>query len=324
MMHFSFFFYIFSIMIGISTITIVTSVYFKSKIKYLRCYVLFLWLFLLYVLFNFFRTYILLMFETADTLFLLVTFLPHFVFVTSFCITAILMIHELTETPLSVFEIVYCTVIILSSAGLLLVPGLIYQNPERIYSWYFKDMSNTPVILIFTILLLISVIICVYYYPRIKFVLMKKLLISYFYTSLIMFLGGNFVYTVFFKNPSTPRIFNLTFDMAFVFVVFFDVFMLINFFVFLHQLFSKNNIPETSLLDLFSLDYNISRREKDVLTMVIHGMSNQEIAESLFLSKKTVETHLSSIYKKINIGKRDDLILLFNSYKLMTSEKHDK
>ncbi|HYF44582.1 MAG TPA: LuxR C-terminal-related transcriptional regulator, partial [Acidimicrobiales bacterium] len=51
----------------------------------------------------------------------------------------------------------------------------------------------------------------------------------------------------------------------------------------------------------------ITRREADVLALVIEGCSNREIAERLFLSVRTVEKHVESLLRKTTTKTRTQL-----------------
>jgi DNA-binding NarL/FixJ family response regulator len=48
----------------------------------------------------------------------------------------------------------------------------------------------------------------------------------------------------------------------------------------------------------------LSRREAEVLRLVAEGLSNQEIADRLILSKHTVHRHVSSILAKLDLSSR--------------------
>ncbi len=55
--------------------------------------------------------------------------------------------------------------------------------------------------------------------------------------------------------------------------------------------------------------YNLSPREKGVLKLVTQGMNNVEIAQKLFISRFTVETHLRNIFHKLDIHSRQKLVV---------------
>jgi DNA-binding NarL/FixJ family response regulator len=46
----------------------------------------------------------------------------------------------------------------------------------------------------------------------------------------------------------------------------------------------------------------LSAREREVLELVAGGMSNEQIADRLFLSTRTVERHLSTVYAQLRLS----------------------
>jgi RNA polymerase sigma factor (sigma-70 family) len=48
----------------------------------------------------------------------------------------------------------------------------------------------------------------------------------------------------------------------------------------------------------------LTNREREILTLVAQGLSNREIAEMLFVSRYTVESHIKHIYRKLSVTKR--------------------
>lgn len=52
----------------------------------------------------------------------------------------------------------------------------------------------------------------------------------------------------------------------------------------------------------------ISKREYEVLELIAGGLSNQEIAEKLFVSPSTVKTHTSNLFAKLDARRRTQAI----------------
>ena len=53
----------------------------------------------------------------------------------------------------------------------------------------------------------------------------------------------------------------------------------------------------------------LTAREQTVARLVVVGMSNQEIGSQIQISEKTVKFHLTSIYKKLSVKSRAQLIV---------------
>ncbi|MEV4256215.1 response regulator transcription factor [Spirillospora sp. NPDC049652] len=51
----------------------------------------------------------------------------------------------------------------------------------------------------------------------------------------------------------------------------------------------------------------ITQRERDVLRLIARGYAYKEIAKELFISVKTVETHVSSVLRKLQLSNRHEL-----------------
>jgi DNA-binding CsgD family transcriptional regulator len=54
----------------------------------------------------------------------------------------------------------------------------------------------------------------------------------------------------------------------------------------------------------------VTSREMDVLALVAEGLSNAEIGKRLFLSPRTIETHVASLCRKTQVGGRVQLVAL--------------
>jgi DNA-binding CsgD family transcriptional regulator len=52
----------------------------------------------------------------------------------------------------------------------------------------------------------------------------------------------------------------------------------------------------------------ISKRELEVLTLMAEGLSNNEIAEKLFVSLNTIKTHSAKLFEKLEVKRRTQAI----------------
>ena len=64
---------------------------------------------------------------------------------------------------------------------------------------------------------------------------------------------------------------------------------------------------EKTLKEDFIKDFGITKREQEIIVALLHGKSNKELAETLFVSEKTIETHLANIYRKVGVKNRLEL-----------------
>jgi DNA-binding NarL/FixJ family response regulator len=53
---------------------------------------------------------------------------------------------------------------------------------------------------------------------------------------------------------------------------------------------------------------SLSARERQILAMVVMGLTNQEISAQMFLAESTVKSHLSSAYNKLGVRSRSEAV----------------
>ena len=51
----------------------------------------------------------------------------------------------------------------------------------------------------------------------------------------------------------------------------------------------------------------LSKREQEVMRLIARGFTYKEVASELFISVKTVETHVSAVLRKLQLSNRNEL-----------------
>ena len=73
---------------------------------------------------------------------------------------------------------------------------------------------------------------------------------------------------------------------------------------------SDNTVSSESEDSDFATLHNLSVREQEVLTFILSGKTNKEIADQLFVSENTIKFHVKNILKKTSCANRRELISL--------------
>jgi LuxR family maltose regulon positive regulatory protein len=51
-------------------------------------------------------------------------------------------------------------------------------------------------------------------------------------------------------------------------------------------------------------DAYLTKREVEILSLIVEGHASKQVADILFVSKRTVDFHLDNIYSKLNVTNR--------------------
>jgi DNA-binding NarL/FixJ family response regulator len=69
------------------------------------------------------------------------------------------------------------------------------------------------------------------------------------------------------------------------------------------QHFSTQQVSREEKMD----NYHLTKREKEILNLLYHGKTYQQIADGLNISVSTVATHIKVIYRKLDINNRSSI-----------------
>lgn len=71
--------------------------------------------------------------------------------------------------------------------------------------------------------------------------------------------------------------------------------------------------------------YELTEREREVLTLVARGYTNKQIADALYMSEKTARNHVSHILEKLGLSRRSEAAAFAVEHKLVLpkEQRHD-
>jgi len=80
--------------------------------------------------------------------------------------------------------------------------------------------------------------------------------------------------------------------------------------LFIKKVIIKEEKPEAKLFidDLEIKKTGISKRELEILQLIDEGLSNQQIADKLFVSEHTVKKHVSNLFFKLDVQRRTEAV----------------
>lgn len=55
----------------------------------------------------------------------------------------------------------------------------------------------------------------------------------------------------------------------------------------------------------------ITKREQDVMTLLVQGLTNKNIGKAIGISDHTVRDHISSLFKKYKVANRVELVAVY-------------
>jgi DNA-binding CsgD family transcriptional regulator len=199
-----------------------------------------------------------------------------------------------TRTKLS-FAVGIALVIVVYGVGLLFSPE------NTLLNWLIiVDILVMTTILILTYLFLIRLLL---YSKKLKDPNKSKIINAFgiFYVSGYTFLFASAV-----------------FQESIRFFIFLGVHLFFNLFPFLwiKQYLQKYWSVSPLIMDKVNMDeiydkHGISQRERDIAGLLMQGKSNKEIADSLFIAPNTVKNHIHSLFRKLQVKSRFQLMNFF-------------
>lgn len=89
----------------------------------------------------------------------------------------------------------------------------------------------------------------------------------------------------------------------------------------IHPRVANRLVRELNRSDSKKNEVRLTKREKDVLDLLVKGNTNKEMADSMFISEKTVKNHLTSIFRKLGVKDRTQAAVYALKHNIVVDEE---
>jgi DNA-binding CsgD family transcriptional regulator len=79
---------------------------------------------------------------------------------------------------------------------------------------------------------------------------------------------------------------------------------------------NSSRLQDKADINRISSEYTLTQRETEILELLLKGKSIKEISREIFISESTVQKHIYSVYKKLKIRNRMQLINFAQRFRL--------
>ena len=81
---------------------------------------------------------------------------------------------------------------------------------------------------------------------------------------------------------------------------------------------------EVKELKQFRSKYKITKRQEEIIRMIINGKLNKEIAQSIGVAESTLKGHITNVYNKLGVTNKIELLNLLKKFNLIPEQPSDK
>lgn len=77
--------------------------------------------------------------------------------------------------------------------------------------------------------------------------------------------------------------------------------------------YQSKSITQEQVVCELAAAYNLSKREQQICLGLLEGERNSEIGDRLYISKHTVKCHVTSLYRKLGVSSRNEILAIVSS-----------